>query len=312
MTPEVSVLLLTRNGMATLPGVLDALESQESSLSFETVAVDSGSTDGTAELLQRRVTTLVRIPPESFNHGLTRNLGIEHCRGEFVVLLVQDAQPRSAGWLSALVQPLLDDPRLAGTFGRQVPRRDASAITRHYLSQWIAAGPVARVSRVPTAEGFERLAPMDRFLSCVFDNVCSCIRRAVWERIPFRKTPIAEDLEWGRDVLLAGHALAYAPEAVVIHSHDRPASYELGRTYLVHQRLRSLFGLATIPDLPSLARAVATTIPVHVRCVTGAGVHRGMRELPRALALAVALPLGQYLGIRSADTQRELLRPRGI
>lgn len=312
MTPEVSVLLLTRNGMATLPGVLDALESQESSLSFETVAVDSGSTDGTVELLQRRVTTLVRIPPESFNHGLTRNLGIEHCRGEFVVLLVQDAEPQSAGWLSALVQPLLDDPRLAGTFGRQVPRSDASAVTRHYLSQWIAAGPVARVSRVATPEGFERLAPMDRFLSCVFDNVCSCIRRAVWERIPFRKTPIAEDLEWGRDVLLAGHALAYAPQAVVIHSHDRPASYELGRTYLVHQRLRSLFGLATIPDLPSLARAVATTIPVHVRCVAGAAVHRRMRELPRALALAVALPLGQYLGIRSADTQRELLRPRGI
>lgn len=312
MTPDVSILLLTRNGMATLPRVLDAIASQASALSLETVAIDSGSDDGTVELLRERVDTLVEIAPASFNHGLTRNLGITHCRAALVVMLVQDAQPRSAHWLSALVQPLLEDSRLAGTFGRQVPRSDASAVTQHYLSQWVAAGPEARVRFVATREEFERLAPVDRFLSCVFDNVCSCVRRSVWECVPFRETRIAEDLEWGHDVLLEGYGLAYVPEAQVIHSHDRPASYELGRTYLVHQRLRSLFGLATIPDLACFARAVATSIPVHVRCVIDAGVDRRIRELPRALALAVALPLGQYLGARSADTQRELLRPRGI
>lgn len=312
MIPDVSILLPTRNAMATLPAVLDALDAQAGPFSFETVAIDSGSSDGTVELLQRRVTTLVRIPPRSFNHGLTRNLGIEQCRGQFVVLLVQDAEPQSAAWLSELVQPLVDDPRLAGTFARQVPRGDASPLTRHYLSQWVAAGTLPRVSRLPTPEAFTQLAPMERFLLCVFDNVCSCIRRSVWSAIPFRETPIAEDLEWGRDVLLAGHDLAYVPEAVVVHSHDRPASYELGRTYLVHRRLRSLFGLATIGDFPGLLRAVASTIPVHVKFAADARGKGMLRELPRALALAVALPLGQYLGVRSADTQRELLRPRGI
>jgi len=312
MIPDVSILLLTRNGIATLPAVLDAIASQATGFSFETVAIDSGSQDGTVALLRERVDKLVEIAPESFNHGLTRNLGIQHCRGALVVLLVQDAEPRSPGWLSALVQPLLDESRLAGTFGRQVPRSDASAVTRHYLSQWVAAGPTARVTYVPAREEFERLAPMDRFLSCVFDNVCSCIRRSVWETIPFRETRIAEDLEWGHDVLLAGYGLAYVPEAEVIHSHDRPASYELGRTYLVHQRLRTLFGLATIPDLASLARALASTLPIHVRCVANAGFDRMIRELPRALALAVAMPLGQYLGVRSADTRREWLRPKGI
>ena len=37
-----------------------------------------------------------------------------------------------------------------------------------------------------------------------------------------------------------------------------------------------------------------------------------LAALPRALALAVAMPLGQYLGARSADTGRELLRVRGV
>jgi rhamnosyltransferase len=310
--PDVSILLLTRNGIGTLPAVLDALASQVAGFGFEIVAIDSGSNDGTVELLSSRVDTLVQISPLDFNHGLTRNFGITHCRGEAVVLLVQDAEPASAGWLAALVAPLLSDSRLAGTFGRQMPRSDASAVTRHYLAQWVAAGRESKTSFVATAEEFGRLSPMDRFLSCVFDNVCSCIRRSVWETIPFRKVPIAEDLEWGRDVLLAGYGLAYVPEASVVHSHDRPASYELGRTYLVHQRLRSLFGVATIPDLPSLARAVATSTFVHVKCATEAGAGAFVRELPRALALAVALPLGQYLGLRSADTRREWLRPKGI
>jgi rhamnosyltransferase len=309
MSTEVSVLLLTRNGIATLPRVLDAIDSQKSDLRFEIVAVDSGSTDGTVELLRGRADTFVQIPAPLFNHGLTRNLGISHCRGEFVVLLVQDAEPATSGWLSALVRPLLDDPRLAGSFARQSARAGASAVTRHYLAQWVAAGMEPKTSFVAAREDFEHLAPMDRFLACVFDNVCSSIRRSVWEQIPFRETRIAEDVEWGRDVLLAGYGLAYVPEAAVVHSHDRPASYELGRTYLIHQRLRAMFGLATIPDLRTLLRAIGSSFAVHAKCVASDGA---IGELPRALALAVALPLGQYLGVRSADTGREWLTPRGV
>jgi hypothetical protein len=39
---------------------------------------------------------------------------------------------------------------------------------------------------------------------------------------------------------------------------------------------------------------------------------RRLSAMPRALALAVAMPLGQYLGARSADAGRELLRVRGV
>ncbi len=312
MNPDVSILILTRDGIATLPGLLDALDAQVTGFSFETVAVDSGSRDGSLELLRRRVHTLVQVAPEDFNHGSTRNLGIDRCRGEFVVMIVQDAEPCDPGWLSALVAPLVSDPRLAATFARQVPRADASAVTRHYLSRWIAASPDPRRTFVESPEAFGRLSAMDRYLTCVFDNVCSCLRRSVWERIPFRRTTIAEDLEWGRDVLLAGHGIAYVPGAAVFHSHDRPASYELRRTYFVHQRLRELFGLATVADLRGFVRAVAVSLPVHMRCVVASGGRRRLRELPRALALAIAFPLGQYLGARSADTRHDWFEPGGV
>lgn len=303
--PRVSIVIPTLNGGATLPAVLDRLAEQRVGFAFETLAIDSGSTDGSADLLRGRVDCLIHIDRRAFDHGLTRNLGVERARGELVVLMVQDAVPASSDWLAALTRPLFEDPTLAGAFSRQVPRAGASGVTRCYHRRWLAASLEPRVSRVRDIAAFSNLSPMDRHRLCVFDNVCSCIRRAVWAQHPFRATPIAEDLEWARAVLLAGHGLAYVPDAVVEHSHERPARDEFRRTYLVHQRLRALFDLRLIPDAPSLLRAIARSTVTHLRVADSVDP----RTIARALALAVAWPLGQYLGARSAPPTEH--RPGG-
>jgi len=288
--PLVSIVIPTRNGVATLPALLDAIARQRVDFPFETIAVDSASSDGTADVLRGRVDRLIGIPADAFDHGLTRNLGIEQSGGELVVLLVQDALPASDSWLARLTAPLIADDSIAGAFARQLPRPDASAITRCYLQRWAASAGVARTIAVANSAELEALDPMAQLERCAFDNVCSCLRRSVWIRHPFRQTPIGEDLEWARDVLLAGYRLAYVPEAAVIHSHDRPARYEFARTYVLHRRLYELFRLRTIPTLPLLARAIASSLAVHLRCERNG----------RAIALAFAWPLGQYLGALSA------------
>jgi rhamnosyltransferase len=294
--PCVSVVIVTRNGAATLPALLDALWAQRTTEPIEIIAVDSGSTDGTRALLAPRVTHLLDVDPREFNHGLTRNAGIERARGQFVVLLVQDALPVSEDWIERLTRPLVLDPLLAGTFARQVPRADASALTRRQLAQWVANGTVGWTSRLPGGHAqLAAMTPMERLLRCAFDNVASCVRRSTWERHPFRATAIAEDLEWSLDVLLAGHSVAFVPEATVIHSHERSAWYEYTRTSAVHDRLTDLFDLQTVPTLPALARAILSSTAVHARCEW-----RTPSQWPRALALAVAWPLGQYAGARRA------------
>ncbi len=302
MNPRrVSVVIPTRNGIATLPGLIDRLRQQKADVPVEIIAIDSGSTDGTAEFVRAHADTYVATPPESFDHGLTRNSAIARSTGDPIVLLVQDALPASESWLAALIAPLAADLAVAGVFCRQQPRDDASAVTRHYLSRWVAAGEAPRTTAFASRAGFDALSPMDQFLSCVFDNVCSCIRRSVWEQHPFRATPIGEDVEWAKEVLLAGWKIVYAPDAVVIHSHDRSARYEFERTYVLHRRLYDLFRLQTIPSLPALARSVGSSMALHVRCQRSAPPHqRTIAALGRAVSLAVAWPLGQYLGARAA------------
>ena len=286
--PLASIVLVTRNGAATLPALLDAIDRQRVDFAFDVVAVDSSSVDGTAELLRERAATFLSIRPESFDHGATRNLAIAHSHGDLIVLIVQDAVPASEGWLEALTAPLRADPTLAGVFARQIPRPDASALARWHLERWAGASLVPRTVALTAAE-FDAMSPRERLERCTFDNVCSCIRRSVWLAHPFRATPMAEDLEWARDVLLAGYRLAYAPAAAVIHSHDRSIRYEFMRTRLLHRRLRELFGLRAVPTAIALARAVATTVVAHLQ---------RERSL-RAAALGVVWPLGQYLGGRS-------------
>jgi rhamnosyltransferase len=294
--PRVSIVMPTRNGLATLPAVLDAISRQRVDFPFEVIAVDSASSDGTADLLRGRVDRLIGISDDAFDHGLTRNLGIEQARGELVVLLVQDALPASDSWLATLTAPLFADQRIAGVFGRQLPRSDASVVTRYHLERSIASSPVARAIALSGSAELEALDPIAQLERCAFDNVCSCIRRSVWNEHRFRPTPIAEDIEWAREVLLAGNELAYVPAAEVFHSHDRSARYEFERTYVLHRRLHELFQLRTIPTVPLLIRAIVSSLVAHLRCQPVQAVGASAR----AVALAIAWPLGQYLGALSA------------
>jgi rhamnosyltransferase len=311
VSEPITIVIPTRNAGPALEDLLNALDEQEGEFSPQVVAIDSGSTDGTLERLEHRGATILEVSSHEFNHGETRNAALTHARGEFAVLLVQDAVPASTRWLSSLVEPLRHDPSIAGSFARQRPAAGASLVTAHYLEHWIASQSEPRVVGPLSADAFAEMSPAARHWACAFDNVCACVRLRVWKIHPFRSTRIAEDLEWARDVLLAGHRLAYVPEAVVEHSQERSVRYELERTYLVHQRLESIFGLATIPSIGSLLRATANTVSTNVR-IAAREPRRRLRAIARASALGVAQPLGQYLGARSSRERRELLRTSGI
>jgi rhamnosyltransferase len=311
VTPDVSIVVPTRNGMTTLPSLVRALDEQDDDAPRELVVVDSNSTDGTREYAERVATRVVTIAPGDFDHGTTRNVGIAASRGRHVVLTVQDARPTHREWLRNLLAPLRTNAAVAGAFARQVSRADASAVMRAQLSGWVAARTTPRIVQV-TAGELETLAPHARLDCCAFDHVCAAVRRDVWSAIPYQSTPIAEDLIWARDALLAGHAIAFVPDAVVEHSHERTAGYEFVRTCALHQQLVRLFGLRAIPSLGALGRSIAVTMRLHHQLARSSGAAIGSHGWRRAMSLAVAWPAGQFVGGWTESTGRTRWRPRGI
>ncbi len=301
---SVAIVVPTFNGAKEVSRLLDAIAAQEGRFRPSVIAIDSGSADGTVSILQSRGVRVLPVGAGRFNHGVARNCALESVATPFAVLMVQDAVPVGPHWLEALVTPLLEDASLAGTWARQLPHEEASLITRYYHSRWMGSATAPRIAGPLTSAAFEALPPADRHAVCAFDNVCSCIRMSVWREHPFPAAPFGEDIEWASIVLRAGHRLAFVPDAVVQHSHERPVSYELRRTRLAHARLHRLFGLSTVPSTAALARSVAVTVLLHFRLAAQEPGSRRGRAIARALGLAVAWPLGQYLGARDSRAGR--------
>ncbi|MDG6906928.1 MAG: glycosyltransferase family 2 protein [Nitrososphaerota archaeon] len=82
--PLVSIILVTRNGIKTLPATLRSIQSQ-SYQETELILIDNHSSDGTKELL----TNYAEVH-ESRGLSSQLNLGLSIAKGKYVLLLEQD------------------------------------------------------------------------------------------------------------------------------------------------------------------------------------------------------------------------------
>ncbi|HLX12963.1 MAG TPA: hypothetical protein VKS81_09125, partial [Bacteroidota bacterium] len=256
---------------------------------------------------------VIRIAPADFNHGLTRNLAAMQARGKLLIMTVQDAAPLNEHWLESMVKNF-DDDQVAGVFCRQIPREDADVLTKRNLNGWVTARSEKDIHRLNDRSHYDSLSPMDKYLFCVFDDVCSCIRKSVWQQFPFPKTQFAEDLYFSRNALFAGLKIVYAPEAGVVHSHNRSSLYEFKRTYICHRKLNELFGLQTVPTMQHVLKFIWGNIVSDSRYVWNNEPNRlrALAMLFRIPFLSVASVYGQYKGARDQVESRALESTVGV
>lgn len=237
----VSIIILTKNGGDLLKQNLNAILGQDISYNYEILCIDSGSTDSTLELLKKYPIKLFTIPEHKFNHGLTRNFAISLAQGQYIVLINQDVVPFNAHWLNTLVGTLEADRRIAGVYCRHIPTKDADPFIKRRTYKTYPPLITPEIRFIKDSLNYNALTPKQKFQLCFFDNVCSCIRKSVWEELPFADTNFAEDLEWAKGVLEKGYKIVYQSEALIIHAHNRPVEYEYKRAYLQYRKVYELF-----------------------------------------------------------------------
>jgi rhamnosyltransferase len=279
----VTVALPVRDGGPLLGAVLDAVRGQEVDRPVEVLVIDSGSTDGSAELARRHGARVVEIPPAEFSHGATRNRLMELASGDHVAFLSQDSEPADSGWLAALLRGFEAADDVALVFGPQRPRPDASPMVRRELTELFARFGGARVDR-----GDAALGP-----ATFFSSANGAVARWAWERVPFRPVAYAEDQVLAREMLAAGFAKAYVPEAAVIHSHDLPPIQAFRRYFADFRALAEVNGLRE----PLSPRYVAARVRGDVTADRAFMRAEGIEvQTMRSLAHHVARALGRSLG----------------
>lgn len=177
--PRASVLIPVKNGGALLGQVLDAVLAQQAPWPFEVIVMDSGSADGSPELVRARGVRLESIPPAEFGHGRTRNALAALSRGDFLVFITQDAMPAHDRWLASLVAGCDAAPDVAGAFGPHLAYPQARHVTQRELREHFAGfGSALSVVRLDDPERFARDPGYRQWLH-FFSNNNSCLRRSV-------------------------------------------------------------------------------------------------------------------------------------
>jgi glycosyltransferase involved in cell wall biosynthesis len=310
----VTVAIPVLNGARYLGEVLEAVRAQRVDRELEILVVDSGSRDGSQDIAREHGAVLHEIPPHAFSHGGTRNRMVELARGDHVAFLTQDATPAHEEWLAVLLEGFEQASDVAAVFGPHDPRPDAShmiksEMERHFAS-WGGGGreiDVQRLDRSPAGIAAYRSFPGQ--LTFLSDVNCAVARWA-WERVPYREVPYAEDQLLGRELIEAGFAKVFHPEARVVHSHDYPPAQFFRRYFDEFRSLREVLGTRYPWSPTRAARDVRGLIGADKRWLESQGVHGARLARPLLVSARhhTLRTAGAVLGTRSDELPAPLRR----
>jgi GT2 family glycosyltransferase len=214
LPPRVTVVIPNWNTQRFLGPCLNSLRRQTFE-DFETILVDSGSTDDSLSFVAENFPT-VRTIALGENRGFSGavNAGIKASETEYVALLNNDTE-QDPRWLEALVRAAEAHPE-AGLFtSKQIDFAD-----RRLLD---GAGDALRLSGLPyrLGHGEPDLGQYDRatfvFGACA---AAALYRRSVLDNVGLFDEDFfayCEDGDLSFRAQLAGYRCLYAPEAIIYH-----------------------------------------------------------------------------------------------
>lgn len=236
---RIACIIPTYNGRLELERLLDSMYIQ--SAMFDIFIVDSGSKDGTEQLVRSRMLNLVKIPSAEFNHGGTRQELInQNPDYDFYVFLTQDVCLLNHDSIAKIIEPFTD-PEVGAVCGRQLPHLNATPLAKH-----------ARFFNYPEHVQIKVLAdaPELGIKTAFMSNSFAAYRgRALKTVGGFPEHVIfAEDMFVAAKILLAGWKIVYAGNAQCRHSHNYSVFDEFSRYFdmgVFHAReawIREKFG----------------------------------------------------------------------
>ena len=267
MLPSVAIIMRAKNEMPHVKHALEALERQTFG-AFTLHGIDSGSTDGTLQLLEKRCDHLTKIPPEDYIPGKVLNTAISQTDQSIIVLLNADAIPLSDTWLENLVVPIIAREYEA-TFCRQEARKDARYIVR---------------------SDYERAYDANKTAPHFFSAVACSFRRDLWNEHKFRETGYAEDRDWAAQCIQSGARIQLLNNCSVEHSHN----YTLSELY--RKRFRQA---VTLNQRPDFIKQVICCLREILRDLLTAVLALKIHMIPYNLAYRLTIHRAVYNGFKT-------------
>jgi len=295
VSASISIVIRCFNEERTIGRLLNGIAAQTVKPG-QIVVVDSGSTDGTLDIVRKHPVEIHSIDPAEFSFGRSLNRGITAATGDVCVFASAHVYPVYDTWLEHITKPF-DDPAVVLAYGRQVGGPTTPYSESQILATWFPAESNPR-QRHPFA-----------------NNANAAIRRSEWEKVPYDEDLTGlEDLDWASKALERGAAVAYVAEAPVVHLHDERFSQTRNRYRREAIAHRRIFKDQQMSWLEAVRLLVANTASDYVHAARDRKLLANLASIPRFRA---AQFLGTYEGFAQrgdvpAELRRRFYYPRGI
>jgi rhamnosyltransferase len=193
------VIVRCKNEADDIGEVLDLVLGQNlDGGEVEIIVVDSGSTDGTLDIVRARPVQLIEIPAKTFNYGAALNTGCEAASAPILLALSAHAYPLDDRWLARMLAAF-DDETVACAYG--VDRR-----------------PDGRPLTAPVRQDVQHSLANPYW---GYGNPAGAFRADLWRRRPFREDmPSTEDKEWALFWMHQGYVALIDPALRTRHDHS--------------------------------------------------------------------------------------------
>ncbi len=178
---------------------------------------------GTSFQKEHRDMVVKHLSRREFDHGRTRNRGVQYSDTDFFIMMTQDAVPADEYLVERLLEQLGNE-NVAVAYARQLADGDSSEIEKYtrnfnYPEQ----------SKIKTKADLETLGIKTFFCS----NVCAAYNRKIFDELGgfVKHTIFNEDMIYAARAVEAGYGIAYTAEARVIHSHDYSNKKQFQRNF---------------------------------------------------------------------------------
>lgn len=152
------------------------------------------------------------LSKREFDHGKTRNKGVQYSDADYFVMMTQDAVPADEHVVEELLGQLHND-RVAVAYARQIANEDSSEIEKY-----------TRKFNYPDQSAVKTKADLDKYGVKTFfcSNVCAAYNRKIFDELGgfVKHTIFNEDMIYAAKAIEAGYGIAYTAQAKVYHSHD--------------------------------------------------------------------------------------------
>jgi glycosyltransferase involved in cell wall biosynthesis len=293
---KASIIVRAYNEEEHIGKLMKRLFNQKINSEFEVVVVDSGSTDGTLEIVKKYPVNLVHIKPGSFSFGRSLNLGIEKSNGKYSVFISAHCYPKRSDWLENMISPMIKNKNIALVFGKQ--RGDKTTkFSEHQIFHKLYPDDDAGIRDVPFC-----------------NNANSAIRKSVWKKIRYDESLTGlEDVWWANQVIKKGYKIYYQPEAGIIHIHQESPRKIFNRYKREAIALRKIFPDTKFSFLDFLRLFIHNTIMDIVSLV---GWRKGLSSIWEIIGFRLMQYWGTYKGINfsgkvSENMKRIFYYPRG-